>query len=362
MTRCALPIFFATISCGCGGKPAPQTSASAHKLSATTRPAASRPVRPVLPADLAAKLDRKVPEWKSTDLPLAVALAQLQAQTGLRLEIRWDQMPAGAAQTPINLHLYNIKVTKVFRYVLDAASGPAQAERLCWWVEGDAETARVAISSEPDYVRTNLVTFEFEIADILAAIEKPDPERDVITLIKEVVAPDSWLDGDRGFATIRRLGTRLIVQQTKQNQCDIDSLLDQLREQLGTERRIDIAVGLGQIQRHVLSFTDTRFQQDEAATYLLDGVALGKGDKGFANLLASLETWPAGSILVDATQYESGALMTPPAPYQGKRVPYARHREMLIDVLTKKQLRFECPAGTRLLPPLNQDHLPPLSR
>ena len=60
---------------------------------------------------------------------------------------------------------------------------------------------------------------------------KDEMTQDILTLIKETVAPDSWRENGGSVGAIRELNGQLIVTQTSANHKELVNLLEQLREQ-----------------------------------------------------------------------------------------------------------------------------------
>lgn len=210
-------------------------------------------------------LDRRLPEVRFNDIPFRDVIEYLIDTTQANIVVNWQALEGQAVDpnAPITTRLRDVTLRKVLRVVLDIAGGGAVP------LGYSIDEGVIAISTTDDLAR-NTSTRTYDIRDLLVIVPDfaenapdfnigqttstggggggqgpfggggtgnnfDDNERDdlieqIIALIQDTIAPDSWRDAGGLVGAVRELGGQLIITQTPENHTQIQRLLEQLRE------------------------------------------------------------------------------------------------------------------------------------
>jgi type II secretory pathway component GspD/PulD (secretin)/tetratricopeptide (TPR) repeat protein len=234
-----------------------------------------------------ALLDRELPELRFDQVPFADAIEFLRDSTQANIFVNWRAMELEAVDrnAPVSLRLRNVKFSKVLRSILDDVGGGTV--KLGYTIDEGV----ITISTLDDLAQ-NVDTRVYDIRDLIINIpdftnapefnldggngqggtgggqgggfggggggggglfggggggggggrgggggndEDEGPSRaelveDIILLITETIATDTWKDNGGTIGSLRELQGQLIVTQTPENQNAIAALLEKLRE------------------------------------------------------------------------------------------------------------------------------------
>jgi hypothetical protein len=216
---------------------------------AATRPAAAAATRPTV----AALLNRKFPEIRFRQATLAQAVEQLRERTGADFVVDWKALDAAGIGrgAPVDLVLYNVKLAKTLNILLDTQATPTS--RLGY----EADEGAIRITTAAAMAAGNVLTRAYDIRDLLARAPDADSAADgggasatrpagrapgktraelageILTLVRETVAPDSWREAGGDVGSIKYEAGQLVVTQTPESHAELVGLLGQLREQPG---------------------------------------------------------------------------------------------------------------------------------
>ena len=135
-------------------------------------------------------------------------------------------------ETAVTARMFNVRGSKALQIILSSVA-PA---KLGYTLGPD----RVSVTTDADYIAHATVVRAYDIRDLIADAPKGADDRagrmrasvaeDVINLIEETVASDSWgrSRGKPGF--IIEMAGRIVVTQTEENHGQIAEVLEQLRE------------------------------------------------------------------------------------------------------------------------------------
>jgi general secretion pathway protein D len=235
-------------------------------------------------AEAAALLDRQLPELRFDQIPFADVIEFLRDSTQANIFVNWRALEASAIDrnTPITTRLRNVKFSKVLRTILDDVGGGtvklgytidegvitiSTLEDLAQNVDIRVYDIRDLIINVPDFSNAP----DFNIGDSGGGggggggigggggnrgggggggglfgggggggnsgndDEDEGPTRtelieQIVLLIQDTVAPDTWRDNGGTIGSVRDLGGQLIVTQTPENQGAVAALLEKLRE------------------------------------------------------------------------------------------------------------------------------------
>jgi general secretion pathway protein D len=216
-----------------------------------------------------AQLERPLPELNFDGAGFTDVIDFLRDVSGANIFVNWRALEAAGIDrnAPVSARLRNIKFSKALTIILDSVSGGTVP--LGYTIDDGV----ITISTGEDLDR-NTITRVFDIRDLIIDIpdftDAPDfslqsasdqsqsggggggglfgqsgGDRssedeagrtrqemidEIIRLITETVAPDSWRDAGGSVGAVRELQGQLIVTQTPENQRQLVSLLEQLRE------------------------------------------------------------------------------------------------------------------------------------
>jgi Flp pilus assembly secretin CpaC/tetratricopeptide (TPR) repeat protein len=238
-------------------------------------------------AEARAMLDRQLPDLRFDQVPFTDVIEFLRDSTQANIFVNWRALEAAAIDrnTPISTRLRNVKFSKVLRTILDDVGGGTV--KLGYTIDEGV----ITISTLEDLAQ-NVDTRVYDIRDLIINVPEftnsPDfnlgggngntgglggggfgggggggfgggtsggsglfggntgsgnnnddedegPTRSelveqIIQLIQDTVASDTWKDNGGTIGAIRELSGQLIVTQTPENQNAISKLLEKLRE------------------------------------------------------------------------------------------------------------------------------------
>ncbi len=235
-------------------------------------------------ADVQRQLDRTLPEVNFNQVAFGDVIDFLRDITTANIFVNWRALEAAGVDknAPVTARLRNVKFSKALTLILQDVS--AQATAKLGFTTGDGV---ITISTDEE-IGKNTTQLVYDISDLL--FSPPDPtdipqfniqssaqtsgkggggggggqglfgggtggqtttgdesrraseeaREDMIKLIQEAIAPESWKENG-GIGSIRvQSGTgRLIVSQTAENQRAIARLLDKLREGLAIQIMVE---------------------------------------------------------------------------------------------------------------------------
>jgi beta-lactamase regulating signal transducer with metallopeptidase domain len=217
-----------------------------------------------------AKLDRKLPEVNLEGMPLADVIEFLRDTGGVNIFVNWKALEAAGIdrKEPVTARMRNVRFSKALQVVLESAS--SQAAHIGY----SADDGVVTVSTADDLAK-NTLTRVYDIRDLLVMTpdfipgegllglspttkpSEPRPDQpgdkrdeelrktraalvnDVVQLITETVATDTWKDNGGSTGSVRELSGQLIVTQTPENHLELVRLLEQLRETKGVQVTVE---------------------------------------------------------------------------------------------------------------------------
>ena len=215
------------------------------------------------------QLERPLPELSFDGAGFTDVIDFLRDVSGANIFVNWRALEAAGIDrnAPVTTRLRNIKFSKALTIILDSVSGGTVP--LGYTIDDGV----ITISTGEDLDR-NTITRVYDIRDLIIDIpdftDAPDfslqsasdqaqqggggggglfgqsgGDRsqeeeagrtrqemidEIIRLVTETVSPDSWRDAGGSVGALRELQGQLIVTQTPENQRQLISLLEQLRE------------------------------------------------------------------------------------------------------------------------------------
>lgn len=212
--------------------------------------------------EVTAQLERRLPEINLNNVAFSDAVDFLRDVSQANFYVEWRTLEgAGIAKdTLVTVRLRDVKLSKVLDTILRDVGG---AVALGYTIDEGV----ITISTE-EQLASNVITRVYDIRDLIINIpdfgEAPDfnlqagggsgggggqqlfsgggggeddegPTRtelvdQIIQLIQDTIASDSWKDNGGAVGSLRELQGQLIVTQTPENQRQLVRLLEQLRE------------------------------------------------------------------------------------------------------------------------------------
>lgn len=219
-------------------------------------------------AAVQAQLEHHIPELRFDAIPFTDVVDFLRDITGANIFVNWRALEAAGIDrnTPVTTRLRDIRFSKALDTILRDVGGGTVA--LSYTVDDGV----ITISTSDDLSK-NTVTRVYDIRDLIVEVpdfpgpmfslqnasqngtsgtggggqspfqdnqqqqqqQQPPKTRDervaeITSLMEETVAPDSWRDAGGTVGSLRELSGQLIVNQTPENQRQLQGLLEQLRE------------------------------------------------------------------------------------------------------------------------------------
>jgi general secretion pathway protein D len=212
-----------------------------------------------------AQLERKLPEVRFENVAFQDVIEFLRDVSLANIFVNWRALEAAGIDrtAQVTARLRDVKFSKALETILRDVGGGTV--RLSYTIDEGV----ITISTEED-LASNVVTRVYDIRDLIVNIQDFDDPPDfqinqgsqagggggggqslfggtgaqddqaggtraelvdqIVSLIQDTVASDSWRDNGGQVGTIRELSAQLIVTQTPENQRQLVRLLEQLRE------------------------------------------------------------------------------------------------------------------------------------
>jgi hypothetical protein len=191
------------------------------------------------PRDESAKSDVVLNEMFFDGLPLDRAIDQLSERTRVTIIVDWPTIEAAGVHrdASIRLRLYDIPLKKALELVLTEARDPAGAVRLGFQAgdDGVIHVSTIGALAGKGVIRL------YDVHDLIEQLVTETPkwyERQVntneatdslIRLTMETVSPESWKETGGGTGTIWSMYDHFLIEQSPENQRQIEWLLYNLR-------------------------------------------------------------------------------------------------------------------------------------
>ena len=181
------------------------------------------------------KLAQNAPEINFSAIPFSDTMDFLRDVTDLNIFVNWRALEAAGLDrnTPVTVRLKNIPFEQALRYILrDAGAGSVALDYAV--IDGI-----VNISTAED-LAANTTVRVYSVAKLLKQMPSTLPSsateevlrnnkaEQLVQLIRETVAPDSWRDAGGPVGAIREINGRLVITQTEANHALITKLLDEI--------------------------------------------------------------------------------------------------------------------------------------
>jgi hypothetical protein len=182
---------------------------------------------------------RRIAELDLSRTTLEDAFEVLRDKTHANIVVHWPALEDAGIEraTPIRLRLWDVGLGAALNILLDSAEPVVPLA----WSEDDGV---ITVSTEEDVHQTGIMTV-YDVRDLLDAIRPapvpggaPPSETartrgeaidELTRLITECVDPETWRDAGGTTGSMRELGARLIITQSRENHKKIHDLLKQLR-------------------------------------------------------------------------------------------------------------------------------------
>jgi hypothetical protein len=172
---------------------------------------------------LLAQLDRKVPEVNFNGVGFTDVVDFLRDVSGANLVVEWKALEAAGIDrnSPVSLRTRNVKFGRVLDLILSGVSGG---------------TVPIGYSVDDNIIRVSTLEDLDKITDVRAydvrdIVPAELPMDDLVKMITETVASDSWRESGGTTGAVHVSKHKLIVTQTPMNHRQIRSVLQMLREQ-----------------------------------------------------------------------------------------------------------------------------------
>jgi beta-lactamase regulating signal transducer with metallopeptidase domain len=186
--------------------------------------------------ELMQRLQKRLPEVRFEELPLAEALESLRKSGDLNMTVNWAALSsAGIDRTaPVSVQLKNVTIEQALDHALLAAAG--NQVRLGY----DTVHGALLVSTEED-LNTHTELRYYDVQDLLAPpagrrATTQNYEDALIKMIQDVVSPDCWKDNGGNVGSIREFQGKLVIEATPRMHRQIEDLLSHLREPPTTQR------------------------------------------------------------------------------------------------------------------------------
>lgn len=215
--------------------------------------------------DAQKRLDRVLPEVTFDAVGFADVIDFMRDVSGANIFVNWKSIEAAGIErnTPITARLRTIRFGKALSIILDATGGGRRklgysiddgvitistVDDLAKNVQIRVYDIRDLLSVPPDFVPPRLGTPQPAVAP--APTTGPSGKaaehdlrdhmaKDVVQMIEQTIAADSWKDRGGSVGALRELQGQLIVTQTPENQIAIMHLLQQMRESRGLQCTVE---------------------------------------------------------------------------------------------------------------------------
>lgn len=256
---CATLVIWVVAGCTASCTPQPPSPAQAPPTAAPPdiEPASERRVRDLL--------EQKISEVRIDNDRFERAIELLQRKIDCDVAVRWDALEniGVTPETPVSVRLVSVKAGKALAVILSTVSTPAGV--LSYHVTGD----QIIVAPKADLDRETCTIRVYDINDLLpqgatsakpeAQVTKPTTKpslqvrveplptagvaeqvREIISLLQDVVEPDSWTAAGGEIGVIRWVGGHLVISQTRDNHRLLEPLLSQIRRTKQLPVSIDV--------------------------------------------------------------------------------------------------------------------------
>jgi hypothetical protein len=179
-----------------------------------------------------AQFQRKIPEVRMESIPAGDVIDFLRDVTSMNIEVGWKALEdAGIDRnTPITMRVHDVRLEQVLRQFCRQLGG-GQGGTIGFTTDGGG----VVISTIDDLTKSAR-TRAYDVRDLLDDAQKPGrastrPAReDLVELVTQNVAPDSWREAGGQLGVIKEFDGRLVVTTIDMYHLDVERLLAELRK------------------------------------------------------------------------------------------------------------------------------------
>ena len=173
------------------------------------------------------QLSRPLPEMRFDAVPFSDAVDFLRDVTGVNVFVNWRELEAiGFDRTaPVTIRLQNVPAAEAIRLMLRGVSNDIEARI-------ESGVLVIAPSGAPQ-IRPELMTRAYEVRDLVGhapANQQQTKMTQLIDIIKETVASDTWRDNGGSEGTIKWFNTKLLITASESRHREVEKLLRMLRE------------------------------------------------------------------------------------------------------------------------------------
>jgi hypothetical protein len=176
---------------------------------------------PVSSGPAEAALARRLPAFQLDDVPLEEAIHALRKQWGVKVYVKWNDVDAQGfdRRARVSADLRDVTLAEALDAVLADHRGAGGKRLLSYAVEKGLVTILTEAADAPD-----VITRVYDIRDWRGHVSE-----DLIRIITDSVAPESWRDAGGEQGTLRDMQGLLVVTQTLRNHERVRRLLNALR-------------------------------------------------------------------------------------------------------------------------------------
>lgn len=225
----------------------PKTRAAAFLLCGVvvggvlTRTFLPRERYPHLAAAVDAGVDRRIAEIHVRERPLAEVFDLLREKSGANIFVDWSELAQFGIlpDQRMTLELRDVRLGAALDVL--AADLSENQHPFVFWTAADG----VIRFTYPDVIRRSAVICVYDVRDLVGYSPirvdtsgwmsggdfdgREELAEEIIQLIQETVAPESWREAGGSVGSIRELDYRLVIHQTPEAHRQIEELLRQLR-------------------------------------------------------------------------------------------------------------------------------------
>ena len=170
-----------------------------------------------------AQLARRVPELNFDAVALADVIDFLRDVSGANIFVDWKALEAAGMDrtTPVSMRARNVAFSHALDMVLQSASGG---------------TVPLAYSTKGGVIQVSMAEqldkeTEVRAYDVRDLVPAELEMKDLVTMVRETVAPDTWRDAGGTVGVVHSTKHKLIITTTEQNHREIRNVLKMLREE-----------------------------------------------------------------------------------------------------------------------------------
>lgn len=192
------------------------------------------PAGPPAPSPVEAALDATRPAVSFDRVPLSEALAALGRQWGVGIDVDWPAIePTGLTpDRPVRFRGENLTLAEALDHLLEPPKPLAPTTPPGYAIRA----GRVFVSATHRLPSRPILVRAYDIGALLPKPGRPEDAttaqeaaEDLLRLIQDTIAPDSWVDNGGDVGSVHVLGQRMVVLQTWPNHRRLQVLLAQLR-------------------------------------------------------------------------------------------------------------------------------------